>query len=239
MAWQPTERRGPLDALLLTPARVAVGVGAVVTIVAGLMPWAEGRAPGVAGFEPVFFSGTGGAGDGVVLLLVALGAGLLTVHRTPATSRVRIVRILPALLVVLAAASWINGFRAAGLEIAAWVRRGGGGGLSIGLWLAALGIVLMAAGTVVLLPEVVRWSSSPDDPGDLMRVSLAGVARVVGGILGTFVGGALGISLALGTTSTPLIGLVALGAVFGGLAGAYGGAWLGGELAHRVRPAAE
>ena len=225
----PSQKRGPRDILLLTPTRVVVGAGAAIALVAGLMPWAEGRSPGLGGYEPVFFSGTGGAGDGVVLLVVAAGVGFLTLHRTPATSRVRIVRALPGVLVLLAAASWVNGYRAAGAEVDAWVRRGGSGGLSIGLWLAALGIVLMAVGTVVLLPEVVHWKTAPDDPSDEMHVTLGAVARVVGGITGTFIGGAIGIGFTLGLTATPLIGLIALGAVFGGLAGAYGGAWLAGR----------
>jgi hypothetical protein len=238
MQWAPTPKRGPRDVLLLTPARIVVGAGAALALVAGLMPWAEGRAPDLGGYEPVFFSGTGGAGDGVVLLVVAAGVGFLTLHRTPATSRVRIVRALPVVLVLLAAASWVNGYRAAGLEVDAWVRRGGSGGLSIGLWLAALGIVLMAVGTVVLLPEVVRWQTAPGDPYDEMHVTLGGVARVVGGIAGTLIGCAIGIGFTLGLTATPLIGLIALGAVFGGLAGAYGGAWLAGAAADRVRPPA-
>ena len=236
MQWSPTRKRGARDVLVLTPARIVVGVGAAIALVAGLMPWAEGRAPDLAGFEPVFFSGTGGAGDGVVLVLVAAVVGFLTLHRTPATSRVRIVRALPVILVILAAASWINGYRAAGNEVAAWVRRGGSGGQSIGLWLAGVGIVLMAVGTVVLLPEVIRWQSEPDDPSDDLRVTLGGAARVVGGIAGTCIGAAIGIGFTLGLTATPLIGLIALGAVFGGLAGAYGGAWLAGTAADRVRP---
>jgi hypothetical protein len=238
MQWQPT-RRGRLDALLLTPARIMVGIGAALAIVAGLMPWAEGRAPGNTGFEPVFFSGTGGAGDGVVLLLVAGGVAFLTLHRTPATSRVRLLRALPIVLVVFAAASWLSGYRAAGNEIDAWVRRGGSGTLSVGLWLAAAGIVLMAVGTIALLPDVVRWHTAADDPSEAMHVTVAGVARVVGGIAGTFVGGAVGISLAVGTTATPLMGLVALGAVFGGFAGAYGGVWLAGQLTSRGGTAAD
>ncbi len=80
----------------------------------------------------MFFSGLGGSGDGVVLLLTSLGAGLLTVHRTPATSRVRTVRLLPAILVALAALTWINGYRASLLEIAAWERRGGTGQIAPG-----------------------------------------------------------------------------------------------------------
>ena len=75
---------------------------------------ALGRGSGAraTGFEQVFFSGLGGAGDGVVLILTSLGAGLLTVHRTPATTRVRSLRLLPAVFVALAAFTWINGYRA-------------------------------------------------------------------------------------------------------------------------------
>ena len=59
-----------------------------------------------------------------------------------------------------------------------------------------------------------------------------------GGIAGTLIGCAIGIGFTLGLTATPLIGLIALGAVFGGFAGAYGGAWLAGAAADRVRPPA-
>src|SRR4051812_49403390 len=155
MHWQPV-RSGRFASLFLTPARATGGVGALMAIVAGFMPWAQGSAPAHNGFEEVFFSGLAGQGDGVVLILVSLGAGLLTVHRTPATSRVRLVRILPAVLVVLAALTWLNGFRASLHEVAAWERRGGSGAVAPGLWLAGLGIVLMAAGTIVLLPAVIR-----------------------------------------------------------------------------------
>jgi hypothetical protein len=96
--------------------------------------------------------------------------------------------------------------------------------------------VLMAIGTVVLLPGVVRWETAPDDPSDDMQVTLGGAAMVLGGIAGTIIGGAIGIGFTLGLTATPLIGLITLGAVFGGLAGAYGGAWLAGAAADRVRP---
>ena len=123
MHWQGS-RSGRLSWMLPTPARITVGVGSLMAMVAGFMPWAEGQAPAHNGFEPVFFSGLGGSGDGVVLLLTSLGAGLLTVHRTPATSRVRTVRLLPAILIALAALTWINGYRASLLEIAAWERRG-------------------------------------------------------------------------------------------------------------------
>jgi hypothetical protein len=237
MRWEPVPA-GRFASLVLTPARATVGIGALMTIVAGLMPWAEGRAPGVGGFEAVFFSGLAGQGDGVVLILVSLGAGLLTVHRTPATSRVRLLRLLPAILVVLAALTWLNGLRASLLEIAAWERRGGSGHLAPGLWLAALGITLMAAGTIALLPQVIRWRREADDPVDLGRPGLRDIAELAGGAIGIVVGGMVGIEVGISLTGPTLIGTIALGAVFGGLGGAYAGSWLGRTIVDRLRPSA-
>src|SRR5262245_31396416 len=192
MHWKATPG-GRLSWMLLTPARVTVGVGAVLAMLAGFMPWAEGVAPALNGMEPIFFSGLGGAGDGVVLILTSLGAGLLTLHRTPATSRVRTVRLLPAVLVALAAFTLLNGYRAALLEIAAWERRGGTGHIAPGFWIALAGIVLMAAGTAVLLPEVIRWRRQAGDPVDTMKVGRREVAEVVGGITGVLIGGWAGV----------------------------------------------
>jgi hypothetical protein len=234
MHWQPTQGRR-FGSFLLTPARVAVGIGAILTIISGLMPWAQGRAPGFGGFEDVFFSGLAGQGDGVVLILVSLGAGLLTMHRTPAESRVRIVRLLPAILVVLAALTWLNGLRASNKEILAWHNRGGAGDLAPGLWLGLVGILLMAVGSAVLLPEVVRWRHRAGDPEDIGRPGLRDVAEMVGGGSGIFVGGWLGILVGISISGTSVMGTIALGAVFGGLFGAYAGAWLGRTLVDRLR----
>ena len=41
MRWEPTKGRR-FSSWVLTPARVVVGVGAAMAIVAGLLPWAEG-----------------------------------------------------------------------------------------------------------------------------------------------------------------------------------------------------
>ena len=224
MQWEPTKGRR-FSSLLLTPARVVVGIGAGIAVIAGFMPWAEGTAPAFRGMEPVFFSGLGGSGDGVVLVIVSAITGLLTLHRTPATSRIRSLRAAPAVLVLLAAFTWINGYRASLAEIAAWERRGGTGQIALGLWLAALGILLQAAGTLWLLPEVIRWKRRHDDPSDLMEVGPRQVAEVLLGLAGVFVGGAIGILVAVAITGPMLVGAIALGATLGGLLGAYGGSW--------------
>ncbi len=233
MRWEPVKAKR-FSSLLLTPARVMVAIGAACAMVAGMLPWAEGVAPAHRGFEPVFFSGLGGAGDGVMLIAVAFGAGALTLHRTPATSRVRTVRLVPAILVILAVMTWLSGRRAALAEIGAWEVRGGTGQLAPGLWLAGLGILLMVAGTLWLLPEVIRWQRRSDDPGDLVAVGPRLVAEVGAGIVGMFLGGVAGITLALSLTGPTLVGTIALGAVFGGLAGAYGGSWLVRVVAERL-----
>ncbi len=233
MNWEPTKGRR-FASWVLTPARIVVGVGAAMAVIAGIMPWAEGSAPGLRGFEPVFFSGLGGSGDGVVLILVSAGLGLLTLHHTPATSRIRSVRAAPAVLVMLAVFTWINGYRASLDAIASWETRGGSGQIAPGLHLAALGILLQAAGTLWLLPEVIRWRRRSDDPSDLMEVGTRQVAEVVLGIAGVFIGAAIGIVAAVAITGPMLVGAIALGAVFGGLLGAYAGSWVAREAANRI-----
>jgi hypothetical protein len=225
MRWEPTRGQRPFASLVLTPARVTVGVGAAMTIVAGLMPWAEGTAPGRGGFGPVFFSGLGGSGDGVVLILLGGAIAFLTLHHTPVGSRVRLLHAVPYLLLLLAALTCVNGYRAAVLEIAAWERRGGEGQVAPGLWLAFAGVTVMAIGQLALLPRLLRWERAGDDPADLMAISLRGAAEVGAGLAGILIGGALGIQLAISLTPVPVIGLIALGAVFGGLLGAYAGTW--------------
>jgi hypothetical protein len=70
-----------------------------------------------------------------------------------------------------------------------------------------------------------------------MEVSRRGVVEGVAGLVGILVGGAIGIELAVSLTPVPVIGLIALGAIFGGLLGAYAGSWLvrvaADELAQR------
>jgi hypothetical protein len=226
MHWEPTRDQRPFAFLILTPARVTVGIGALLTAISGLMPWAEGTVPGRGGFEPAFFSGLGGAGDGIMLILLSLGTAFFVLHETPATSRVRLVHVIPYVLAVFAGLTVINGYRSALIEIAAWERKGGQGSIALGLWLAAGGVVVMGIGLAVLLPGLVRWTRQSTDPADLMTVSPRGVAEAIAGLAGILAGGAVGIAFASSLTAVPVIGLIALGAVFGGLLGAYAGSWL-------------
>ena len=226
MHWEPTRDQRPFAFLILTPARVTVGIGALVTAIAGLMPWAEGMVPGRGGFEPAFFSGLGGAGDGIMLVLLSLGTAFFVLHETPATSRVRLVHVIPYVLVVFAGLTVVNGYRSALVEIGAWERRGGIGSIAAGLWLAAAGVAVMAVGLAALLPGILRWTRQSTDPADLMTVSPRGIAEAAAGFVGILVGGALGIGFASSLTALPVMGLIALGAVFGALFGAYAGSWL-------------
>lgn len=229
MRWQPV-RAKRFASLKLTPARLLVGAGAAIAALAGLMPWAEGVAPGRTGFEPVTFSALGGAGDGVMLIVVSVAAAALTLHRTPAESRVRTVRALPAVLVALAAFTVLNGRRAAEEAAESWMTRGGSGGPAAGQWLGVIGVVAMAAGTLWLLPEVVRWQQRDHDPDRLLRFSWVAFAELVAGSAGLVAGAILGINLGVALTGPTIVGTIFLGAVFGGLLGAYGGTWLVGRV---------
>ena len=234
MRWEPMGTQRRFSSLVLTPARVAVGIRALMTGVASLMPWAEGTIPGRTGFEPAFYSGLGGAGDGILLILLASGTAFFTLHETPALSRVRLVHLVPYLLTLFAAFTVISGYRAANLEIAAWERKGGSGSIATGLWIAAAGVVVMAIGLAALLPGILRWTRHSDDPADLMAVSRRGVAEVIAGFVGILVGGAIGIAFAASVSAVPIMGLISLGAIFGGLLGAYAGAWLARMVADEI-----
>jgi hypothetical protein len=144
------------------------------------------------------------------------------------------VHVIPYVLLVLAAASLLTGYRAATQAIVAWENRGGQGSIALGLYLAGVGIVVMGVGLGALLPGLIRWRRASDDPADLMAVSGRGIAETIAGLAGIIVGGALGIQLAVSMTPVPLIGLIALGAVFGGLLGAYGGSWIARSVADEV-----
>ena len=128
----------------------------------------------------------------------------------------------------------MNAYRAAVAEIAAWERRGGSGSPAPGLWLAGLGIGLMAVGTLWLLPQVIRWQRRSDDPSDVVTFGWRVAAEAAGGIAGALVGAAAGIAVALGITGPVIIGMIALGAVFGAMAGAYAGSWAARTLVSRL-----
>jgi hypothetical protein len=224
MHWQPVKAKR-FASLRLTPARVLVGAGAVVAILAGLMPWADGIAPGRTGFEPVTYSVLGGAGDGVMLIAVSLGAAALTLHRTPAEARTRTIRLLPAILVVLAAFTWVNGRRAAEIAVEDWGVRGGSGGPAAGMWLAAAGILVMAAGTLWLLPSVIRWKQRDGDPDVLLRFSWPAVIELAAGGIGLILGAVVGMNAGLALTGPTIVGTIFLGAVFGSVLGAYAATW--------------
>jgi hypothetical protein len=102
------------------------------------------------------------------------------------------------------------------------------------MWLAIAGVALMAVGAAALLPALVRWRRAGDDPADLMTISRRGVAEVLVGLVGMLIGGAIGIEVAVSLTTVPLIGLIALGAVFGGLLGGYAGSWAAGQVADEL-----
>ncbi len=137
-------------------------------------------------------------------------------------------------MVTLAVFTWLNGRRAAEAAIEEWVIRGGSGGPALGMWLAAAGVGAMVLGTLWLLPAVVRWQRHHDDPEDLLTFSWAGTAELIAGTVGLIVGGIVGINIGLALTGPMIVGTIFLGAVFGGLLGAYAAMWAVGAILRRL-----
>ena len=197
----------------------SVGIGALVTMIAGLMPWAEGTVPGRAGLRADHLLGPRRRGrrrrcsscsraasrsSSCTARRPRRGCGSCTRSRTCSSSSPP-----PA----SSPATAPRPRRSSRGRTAADRARS-----SLGLYLAALGIVIMGVGLAALLPGLIRWRRASDDPADLMTVSRRGVAESIAGLAGILVGGALGIQLAVSMTPVPVIGLIALGAVFGGAA---------------------
>ena len=189
MRWQPTTEKHRLGFLVLTPARVVVGIGALVTMLAGLMPWAEGTVPGRAGFEPSLLRPRrrGRRRDAHPVRGWDRVPSSCTARPRPracAGARDPVCPARPA-----AATSLLTGYRAATLAIVAWENRGGQGSIALGLYLAGSGIVIMGVGLAALLPGLIRWRRASDDPADVMAVSRRGVAESIVGLASILLGG--------------------------------------------------
>lgn len=81
---------------------------------------------------------------------------------------------------------------------------------------------------------MLRWQAATDDPGDLVSIHRGDLIEAAGGLAGTLLGAIAGVAGALALTGPTIIGMIALGATFGGLLGAYAGARLARGAFERV-----
>lgn len=204
------------------PLRLALAVGAVMMMVGGFLPWAEGR----IGFLPVRFGGLDGAANGV--LISALGLILLVATRSEGviTAPSGGLRWAPMAVGVASVAIWLLGRQPAELAITAWQNDSGSGSLAAGYWLAGLSVLFVAGlGSFISLRHHEGETSSATSLLRLPRRSdLVSLGATFGAFAGLVVGAAAALSLFSPTTvGAPLLFFAGIGFV----AGAYGGRRLG------------
>jgi len=211
------------------PARLASLLGAALLIVAGLFPFAEGRVPGADGtIVRQTLSGFGGAGDGAILLVLGLIAIVILLNQGLAESSATILRFGPALLGLVAVLITVTAWREAEDWIAELARQGNSGSVSIGLWLAGIGsLVLLVAGVVRSFSG--RGLASTD-PSARLRPSRADLAEGAGAVVCGVVLSAGLLAIAVSVLPTQLIAVYVVASIVGGLVGIT----LGGRLGRRI-----
>ena len=143
--------RGPVELpdeppLLRDPPRTLVAVGAVVAIVASLLPWAaRSQGPG-----DLTRSGWTGFADGFLITIIAVVLSVLTFNRSAVESNDPLIRRAPLILGPAALILWTNGQRAMDEEIAYWRHQGYDGAHQPWLFVCLVGVVLFTLGGVWL-----------------------------------------------------------------------------------------
>ena len=186
-------------------------IGGGLTIVGSFISWADGLLPGriAVDFSPMT------SPDGVILPILAAAAIGLALSEGVAASRTRSLQVALAVVGVIAELIWLSALGSANREIADWVRQHGTGQIGVGIWLAAIGVALLAVSGTVLSARAWRSNGAASDPSDTV-ITAPAVARasieVVGGVLGL----AGGIVLGLALSGPSGLAVMAFGSLFGG-----------------------
>ena len=186
MQWQPTTREAPARVPRPDPgARRGGHRRPRRRSIAGLMPWAEGTVPGRGRVRAHHLLGPrrrrrrrrrsscsqeASRSSSCTARRPRRGCDSCTRSRTCCS--------------LLAAASLLTGYRAATQAIVAWENRGGQGSIALGLYLAAIGVVVMGVGLAALLPAIRPLAAGERRPGrshggveaQAWRRSIAGLA---------------------------------------------------------------
>lgn len=204
------------------PLRLGLAIGAVIMMIGGFLPWAEGH----VGYLPMRFGGLDGASDG--LIMATLGLVLLLMVRSadflsaPDGGR----RWAPMVIGLVCVGIWLLGRQRAELSIATWEDDAGGGSIVAGWWFAGLGVLLVAIlGSYVSLRHHEGETSSPTA---LLRLPRRSDLVTLGATVGAVVGAVVGIAAALAIFSPTTVGAPLAFFFAGGfIAGAYAGRRLG------------
>jgi hypothetical protein len=183
--WEPTDL--PADPpLLLEPTRLAVFIGVLGFLAGAAVPWARGPQSST----PIFDQ------DGVLMVIAAMLAVVLSLSRSAAESTTRTIQAAPAIVGALATAAWLSAYQSAvdlvragnaAAHAAVWVLE------PTGLALSGLGASIAAVALGVLSIRAWRANGTGQTAGDvrLTRRSIVralieigcGVTGLVGGIL--------------------------------------------------------
>lgn len=199
-------------------------IGGAGLLAGCLLPWASGVDPGVGATA---LSGFDGAGDGSILMVLALAVIGLVRNRSVAQSRLRTLQLLP--LVIAAAMAFILtiALRSTISSVDRWVAEGGSGSIEPGMWLTAAGVLAMASGTWWIAFRRSRRVAAETPPlRDEWGVSVGGLLEAAGGAAGAVAGLAAGIVIATSSASSWNQGVLFLLATGGLVAGAGAGTWL-------------
>ncbi|HET9345267.1 MAG TPA: hypothetical protein VFO05_06160 [Candidatus Limnocylindrales bacterium] len=215
-------------ALLNSPVRLGLAIGAAIMFVGALLPWAEG----MVGLLPVRFGGFDGAADGLILAAFAIVALLMV--RSPdfleAVDGPR--RWAPLLLGLACVGVWLLGWQSAQFRIEGWEDDDGSGSMTIGYWIAGVGVALLAV--VGAYATLRHHEGQTSDPLALVRMPRRSDAVTLVGWVGGIGGLVVGALAALAifppqSVSAPMLFMAAIGLI----AGAYLGRSLGRVVAGR------
>jgi hypothetical protein len=206
------------------PVRAAAGLSAAVIVASAFLPFAVGHVPDARGaLEPMSWSGFEGAGDGAILLFLALIAGFLALNRGVAESPTQLAQFAPLIVATLIVFTALNALREASAAVANWKQSNGDGALGPGMLASLVAAFVLLASAAWL--AITRYRRATD-PSDQWRLSVRDVAEGVGAAIGG-IGGFWG---ALVLSSSLLHAMYAPLMILASLVGALGGIWLGARL---------
>jgi len=225
----------PEPNLLRDPPRAFVAIGAIVAIVASLLPWAaRSRGPG-----DLTRSGWTGFADGFLIAIIAVVLYVLTFNRSAVESKDQLIKRAPLILGPAALVLWANGQRAMDEEIAFWRHQGYDGAYQPWLFVCVAGVLLFTLGGFWLgmrrdaAGEAGRGEALVGQVRQFRAPAIVVASQLVTAILAAVAVGAVILATQLHPLAVvmPLI----LGTIGAGLIGAN----LGGRIGRRVVGIAE
>jgi hypothetical protein len=221
--WTPDLEEARDRPLWRDPLRLALAAGAVLLVLAGTLPWAQG----LIGLLAVSHSALEGAADGAILVGLAVVLLVLARDRSAADATTPSFRYMPMAVGFACLAVWALGVQESLLDIRHWVDDDGSGALSAGAWVAGIGaaIVALAGTTMSLRPRPGTTAVHLTRPG---REVVPGLAAAIGGVAGII----LVVVAWLALVDDPA--LTGLGLMVGGATGGIVGGAAGGAIGRRL-----